>query len=200
MNSVVKDIVTGIGEERGYALLASILAAIGLSNNSYAGIIGSMLVSPISSPIVDIYLKDNDVSENVKDLAVLVTVCVAVGVIYYMILYKILGGTFEMNDEMRSRSEWKGKKYIFDFMYAVVGGMAVYIAYDSNIAKTNINAIVGVGIGASLLPPLVNSGMLLGASLDGYSLMDGAKSSFILTVINIVGLSVGFHAAKLVNV
>jgi len=93
--------------------------------------------------------------------------------------------------EQTGRGTWTA--ILFGILIAAPSGAGVALA----ITSTNINSLVGVAISASLLPPAVNSGMLLvhglfgplvhgAASVDRAQIVLMAVISLVLTIVNIV--------------
>jgi hypothetical protein len=90
------------------------------------------------------------------------------------------------NEEIENRSDNKNVLHIF--IYAFISGIALCLSFNK---KNNFNIInlIGIGIGCSLLPPIVNSGMLYSRNTK----LDNIKSmnSFKLFIINMGGLFSG---------
>jgi hypothetical protein len=100
------------------------------------------------------------------------------------------------NEEIESRSD--GKYYIHAFIFTFIAGIVICLSLNKTNNSFNITNLIGVGIGASLLPPIVNSGILFSRQTE----LDNIKSfnSFILAIINILGIFSGIIFSYLLNV
>jgi uncharacterized hydrophobic protein (TIGR00271 family) len=149
-------------------ILASLLAACGLIEDSSVILVASMLVSPLMGPIlagVFGWAISNSELRNlgIKTELIGLFVCVAVGFLLgiFFSVFK-LENQFESwpTDEMRSRgllrSLWMG------VLIALPSGAAVALS----VLGGNVGSLVGVAISASLLPPMVNGGILLGTAVS----------------------------------
>lgn len=177
-----------------FLVIACIMSAIGLDINSSTMIIGSMLVSPLTSPILT-FIKNifNNKYSNLYllyELLIFIFICILIGFAYgkfnfYNVpIEKTINNN---NEEIESRSN--GKYYLHAFLFTFVSGIAIYLSFNKVKKSYNLINLAGVGIGASLLPPLVNSGILLSRNTE----LDYIKSynSFLLAIINILGLISG---------
>ena len=93
------------------------------------------------------------------------------------------------SEEMESRGSWWG--LVLGIFVAAPSGLGVAVA----ITGGGINALVGVAISASLLPPIVNSGLCLSLGIfyssgghdgAGSDFLSYSAASFCLFLINIV--------------
>jgi uncharacterized hydrophobic protein (TIGR00271 family) len=136
-----------------YILLASIISASGFILNSSPIIIGSMLISPIFSPIIE--------KKPVKLIAGIV-LCIVIGYIIGRII------KYRETDEMLLRTQYR-KNLLFNIIVPLVSGFVLALA----LPKNNIIAIAGVGIAISILPPLVNSGIYLSGGFINKAYING---------------------------
>lgn len=177
-----------------FLIIAGFMAAIGIDINSSSMIIGSMLVSPLTSPILT-FIKNifNNNYNNYYlfyELIIFILISLLIGFIYGKFnFYNVpINKTINNNnEEIESRSD--GKYYIHAFLFTFIAGIAVYLSYNKLDKSYNLTNLAGIGIGASLLPPLVNSGILFSRNTE----IDNIKSanSFMLAIINILGLISG---------
>ncbi|XP_060572976.1 uncharacterized protein LOC132730909 [Ruditapes philippinarum] len=164
-------------------ILASIIACIGLVENSSVVLVASMLISPLMGPILAATfgqvihkkdLRDLGFKSELKGLGL----CLIVGFLFGLIsggvcLHGAIWGSSDSypTTEMRSRgmlrSLWVG------VLIAVPSGAAVAIS----VLGGNAGSLVGVAISASLLPPACNAGMLW-----AYSILAAIKSPVIKSV------------------
>ncbi len=170
-----------VGSETGfrfYALLstASLIAALGLTLNSTAVIIGAMLVSPLMIPIIGITLgivigKPRLLGTSLRS--------VVLGVVLAIVFASLIGFLpleLTATPEMLSRT----RPTILDLMVAVLAGFAgAYTMIDEKLSPV----LPGVAIATALVPPLSNSGICL--SLGYYY---GAFGSFMLFFANFLSI------------
>ena len=150
-------------------LVASILASIGLLEDSSVILVASMLVSPIMGPILagvfgsaisDKRLRNGGITHEVVSLLI----CIAVGFILGLINCPFTQyGQYETErwptSEMLSRGDFRGL-YV-GIAIAIPSGAGVAISVLGN----NAASMVGVAISASLLPPAVNAGLFWASAI-----------------------------------
>lgn len=159
-------------------VLSTIMAAIGLVQNSAAVVIGAMLVAPLMTPLLGLGLalvQGNPVLGSLSLRSVALGVCVS-----------LLGGFLvgfatpsfeEPTREMLARSS----AGLLDLCVAAAAGLAV--AYASSRPGL-IAALPGVAIAAALVPPIATSGLAL--SLGDLPLAIGALLLFGINMFTIV--------------
>jgi uncharacterized hydrophobic protein (TIGR00271 family) len=159
--------------------MASMMAGIGLINDSSVTIVASMLVSPLMGPILamtfgtligkfDISMRGlrNELYGTLLTWIVGFLVGVSTALVYLA-----LGLVFEITNEMYLRGNWLN---LFSSAFiALSSGIAVSIALTGG----GVSTVVGVSIGVSLLPPLVNSGLCTGLGLV-WRLSEARKCNF----------------------
>mmetsp|Transcript_3103 Transcript_3103/g.4743 ORF Transcript_3103/g.4743 Transcript_3103/m.4743 type:complete len:457 (+) Transcript_3103:127-1497(+) len=178
-----------------YLVFAAMIAGAGLASNSSVSIVASMLVSPLMGPIVGFtfgaVVQDwKLVRLGFRNECIALFITWVIGVLYGFI-WIASSWYFEWpNEEMSSRGHpWN---LLVGVAVAIPSGGAVAIAVSSG----GINSLVGVAISASLLPPIVDSGMLvvygfLGPVLYGEDEVSRSHNlrlagiSFALTLVNI---------------
>ncbi len=106
------------------------------------------------------------VQKGFRNLTIGVAIAFGLGILIGLVASAIYYPGFR-SAEMEQRG--RGRNLIFGFIAAVGAGIAVVIAMTSGGA----NAVVGSAISASLLPPIVNSGMCLTMALK-YRYSNGA--------------------------
>ena len=173
-------------------IVASIIAAFGLTINSPVIVVASMLVSPIMGPILAMtfgtIVQDWPLTTlGVKNELISLGLCVLVGFVVG------LGVTpfYDLpTDEMASRGTPEG--LLIGIFIALPSGVGVALSVLGN----NTTSLVGVAISASLLPPAVNTGLsfaiaaigpvLKGNEVVASELMIIGTLSLTLTLINIL--------------
>lgn len=175
------------------AFAASFLAAVGLVLDNPVVIVASMLVSPIMGPILGITFgvvieKWALVKRSLRNESIGLFICVLTGMLVGLFLGLVSDTSSIPGDEMISRGEYVS-------LYA---GVAIAIPSGIGVALSvtgsNVPALVGVAISASLLPPAVNTGLVLGYATIGnfradtttIEMLNYAWVSFVLVVVNIL--------------
>lgn len=174
-------------------VLSSIIASMGLLQDSAAVIIGAMLVAPLMSPILAVAM-----SMVIADLRTLWTAAEAtikgvVLTIVVAIVMVLLSPLTEPTNQIMIRTE----PNLLDLTVALASGAAAGYA----VARKQLAAALpGVAIAAALVPPLVVVGYGIGASQ-----MDIASGALLLFITNLVAivfaaaiifLTLGFHPTK----
>ena len=144
--------------------VAIMIASIGLNVNSIPVIIGAMLISPLMGPIfgLGLGLGINDIGlmkQAGKNLLVMVSISVAVSVLYFLITPLSLSNPTELLARTRPT--------IFDVMIALFGGFA---GIFEQCRKEKGTVFSGVAIATALMPPLCTA---------GYGLATGNIGSFL---------------------
>eukprot|EP00468_Gymnochlora_sp_CCMP2014_P009627 CAMPEP_0167760614 /NCGR_PEP_ID=MMETSP0110_2-20121227/11682_1 /TAXON_ID=629695 /ORGANISM="Gymnochlora sp., Strain CCMP2014" /LENGTH=308 /DNA_ID=CAMNT_0007647141 /DNA_START=267 /DNA_END=1193 /DNA_ORIENTATION=+ len=143
-----------------FTFVAAIISAVGLMTDSSVTVVASMLVSPLMGPILGIsfgYLIGDShmMLKSLRNEVAGMTLCFIVGMICACFSMIDPDLNTDMNSQMASRATAKG--LIAGAVVAAPSGIGVALS----VANTNINSLVGVAISAALLPPIVNSAILL---------------------------------------
>ena len=177
-----------------YAVLGGLLGGLGLLYNSNAVVLGSMLVSPLGSPIFRaitgiITNETNYISNGGMSLLILAVVCVVMGIImgYVNETYSFLETP---TDEMKQRVTIK--HITIDIFIALIAGVTIAVA----TYKKDLIVIAGINLAVSILPPLVNGGLYYGKYLkniknnieDNDQLLKDGNTSVMLAIANITGI------------
>ncbi len=158
--------------------LSTIIAALGLLDDSAAVIIGAMLVAPLMTPLLGIGLA---VAQGNAQLARITIKSATLGFITAYGLGLAIGlltGEFkEATPEMRAR-DWP---QMIDLVIAFASGLAASYA---SARPSLLAALPGVAIAAALVPPIVSAG--LATSIGEFDLAFGALLLFIVNMVVIV--------------
>ena len=159
--------------------LAAVIAAVGLISNSVAVIIGAMIIAPLMVPIVGIALGIVTGSPERAWRSLLVT---CFGIVYTIVLAVAIGSwlatpTLTSTPEIVARTS----PTILDLVVALAAGAAG--AYGAANRKVS-DALAGVAISISLVPPLATVGLLLGQGAYPDAL--GALLLFMTNFVSIV--------------
>ncbi|WP_024791596.1 TIGR00341 family protein [Lebetimonas sp. JS032] len=157
-------------------VLSTIIAAFGLYKNSGTIIIGAMVIAPLLSPNIAVSFATvlGDLELEKKGIAAFLIGC------FIALLLSVATGFFLNIDvdnfEIKSRIAVNYP----DLIIAFVSGVAGTLAFTTG----QMMGLVGVMVAISLLPPLVNTGLLIS---NGYFLY--AIGSFLLFLANFASLN-----------
>jgi uncharacterized hydrophobic protein (TIGR00271 family) len=163
-------------------VLSTVIAAIGLIQNSAAVVIGAMLVAPLMTPLLGLGLalvQGNPVLARISFRSIILSLSVSLGV--GVVVGLLTPGFEEPTREMLGR----GGPGLLDLFVAFASGLAA--AYASSRPGL-LAALPGVAIAAALVPPIATSGLAL--SLGNYHLALGALLLFVINMVTIVLASV----------
>ncbi len=158
--------------------LATLIAALGLVQNSSAVIIGAMLVAPLMTPILGLGLalvqgNDHLARRALRTVVLGVVTAFLIGLVTGLVHTAFAGATPEMSA--------RGWPDLTDLAIAFVAGLAA--AYASSRPGL-VAALPGVAIAAALVPPIATSGLAL--AVGEYSLAGGAALLFLVNAVAIV--------------
>lgn len=163
--------------------VAVIIASVGLNVNSTPVVIGAMLISPLMGPIFGIGLGMgvNDIQlmkSSGKNLLVMVTISLAVALLYFLITPLSLSNP----TELLARTS----PTFYDVLIALFGGFAGIL---EQCRKEKGTVFSGVAIATALMPPLCTA---------GYGLASGNFTHFLgaiyLFVINCTFIMLATYA------
>ncbi|XP_014661440.1 PREDICTED: uncharacterized protein LOC106804679 [Priapulus caudatus] len=145
-------------------VLASIIAAMGLCEDSSVVLVASMLISPLMGPILGgtfgTVIKDTKLrNASIITELVGIAICIITGFIFALMVSGLSdswGSGYWPTYEMKSRGMLRS--WYVGLMIALPSGAGVALS----VLGGNTGSLVGVAISASLLPPAVNCGFLWG--------------------------------------
>jgi uncharacterized hydrophobic protein (TIGR00271 family) len=158
--------------------LSTVIAAIGLIQNSAAVVIGAMLVAPLMTPLLGMgvaLIQGNPVLARFSLRAILLGL--GVSLLVGVLVGLATPGFGEPTREMLGR----GGPGLLDLFVAFASGLAA--AYASSRPGL-LAALPGVAIAAALVPPIATSGLAL--SLGDLHLAAGALLLFVINMATIV--------------
>ena len=159
--------------------LATLIAAMGLLDDSPAVIIGAMLIAPLMTPLLGLGLS---IAQANRRLAGMTLKSVSLGFVtafgLALVVGFLSGDFYEPTTEMESR-DWP---QMLDLVVALVSGLAAAYAYSR---PSLLAALPGVAIAAALVPPIATSGLAL--SIGAYEVAIGALLLFAVNILAIVG-------------
>lgn len=154
-------------------VLSTIVAAIGLINDSVAVIVGAMVIAPLLGPNLTLSLATTLGDVTLARRALKVN---AAGCTLALALAILIGAIFAA-DPRGAEIAARTRVGTSDIVVALAAGSAGALALTTGLSE----AVVGVMVAVALLPPLTTAGLLLGVG-DWH----GAGSAFLLTASNIV--------------
>jgi uncharacterized hydrophobic protein (TIGR00341 family) len=156
-------------------VLATLVAAVGLHNDSAIALIGAMVIAPMLGPSIAMSL-----GAVLGDFTLLLKAFFTafIGIILVVILAVIIAQVITIDptlNEVAARAQLhKG-----DIIIALASGCAGALAFTTGVSET----LIGVMVAVSLLPPLVTFGLLLGSGL--FSLATVSLELFSMNFISI---------------
>lgn len=170
-------------------LLSTLIAALGLIQNSGAVVIGAMLVAPLMTPIVATGLGLAQANLRLITIGVRTVfrgfaTAFGCGVVVGWVAWSF------GPDAIPSEITGRGHPNINDLVIALVSGVAAAYA----MGRPNLlSALPGVAIAAALVPPLAVSGMAIG--VGHFALGLGALLLFLTNIVAItLGTTLTFRA------
>jgi len=197
-----------------FVFLASLICACGFALNSETVIIGSMLISPLLKPIINLAISILKRKQKVIGISLIhilgmfvtsiITGCI-IGLIFYEI-FPNLRNTFKnaMQDEQNEQNattilgrvahvlKWPPvNNFWYIILIAIAGGIL--------LARTNCTeysdlttAIIGTGIATSILPPIIAGSMMLTVNSEHSWKKFG--NGLLLSLINILFIFISYMA------
>jgi len=185
------------------------MAAIGLLTDSSVSVLASSFVSPLMQILLAVVwgltVQDSSLScRGIRNMGLGALISVMCGLIFGYLLSicydaSALAGTIQdgtgatsffsiSTQQIMSHGPPDGN-VIFEAIMAALSGTAMALGEGSGIS----DALIGVALSTSFLPPLVNSGMMFSVQLAypnltttaGYSLAEVGRYSFYLYVVNV---------------
>ena len=161
--------------------LSTLIAALGLIDNSIPVVIGAMLVAPLMTPIIAIGLGLAQanvmlIRSSVKTVWKGFATAFCIGLITGLCAF-----TFAAQPEATNEMASRNLPGFVDLMVALVSGIAAAYA----LGRPNLmSAIPGVAIAAALVPPLATSGLAF--ALGDLGLAFGSTLLFLTNMVAIV--------------
>jgi uncharacterized hydrophobic protein (TIGR00271 family) len=162
---LAKELATGTRPSAEFILfmsLATLLATIGLLENSGAVVIGAMLVAPLMTPLLGAglaMLQGNlpGFQDALKAIGIGIVISIVIGIcvgLFALVLPKQLfaGSELKLTSEMIARSH----PNLLDPLIGLAAGLAGGFAIGRD---KKIGALAGVAIAAALVPPVATAGL-----------------------------------------
>ena len=162
-------------------ILSTIIAAIGLIQDSQVVIIGAMVIAPLLKPNMAL-----GIATTLGDLSLAIrTIRVGSIEIAIALLLSIILGVFVPVDlsinEIASRTSVNFADIILAFASGVAGAISLTVGEQK--------AVVGVMVSVALLPPLVVLGMLIGSGLWGLAIETAVLVSINIVCLNLAAIA-----------
>lgn len=161
------------------AVLSTVIAAYGVTRDSAATVIGAMIVAPFMTPLMAVSLSTvtGDARNMIRSVLVVIAgTATVVGL--SILLYLLLQGNLSIteNSQIMSRVAPRG----IDLIIALAAGAAGAFATSREDVS---DALPGVAIAVSLVPPLAVTGICIGEGLFG-----PAWDAFLLFLTNLLAI------------
>jgi uncharacterized hydrophobic protein (TIGR00271 family) len=158
---------------------ATVMAGLGLLENSVTIIIGAMLIAMLFGPIVGIALGLAEGNLSLLTRSFLAELVGAVWVLAIGFAVGLASRSLTIGSEILSRTS----PNLLDLLVGLVGG----VAGGFTIVSTGLSGVVdGVAISTALVPPLTTCGILLAHRLPGL-----AAGAFLLFLANFSAIAIG---------
>lgn len=174
-------------------LLASVIASIGLAENSTAIVIGSMAISPLIAMLLQT-MKDNSI-KGWSNFIFWLLIPIVVGIVSQTIKVKlfdpyILGRKVEHDDPeelLKRTGKWKD-------IIIISSVLGFFCGVLLKLFPTDHVTLAGISIAISLTPPLVASGMFMSnyAIFRKKDTVHNITSALLLFLFNILSLALGY--------
>jgi|TARA_B110000438_G_scaffold301491_1_gene356514 uncharacterized hydrophobic protein (TIGR00341 family) len=137
-------------------ILSSVVAAVGLSRDSVAVIIGAMVIAPLLGPNMGAAL-----ATTLGDVGMIRSSArtLFVGVALSLLFGVVFGALFPVNIESNEMILRAQAMHPFDLVLALASGAAGALSFTTGAGS----ALIGVMVAVALLPPLIASGIFLGS-------------------------------------
>ena len=157
-------------------MLSVIVAAVGLVQNNSAVIIGAMVIAPLLAPNVALSLATTLANRKLAGKALL---ALSLGLLLALGLSFLLGLFLEV-DPTVSEIALRTNVEFTDMIIGLAAGAAAALFFSLGMGTS----LVGVTVAAALLPPLVVTGLLVGAGR-----VDLAWQSLLIVISNLIGIN-----------
>ena len=167
--------------EMSLVVLATVIAAIGLLEDSQVVIIGAMVIAPLLKPNMalgvattfgDISLAIRTIKVGLTEILLSLSLSILLGILVPIDL--------EIN-EIASRTSVNFTDIILAFASGVAGAISLTVGEQS--------AVVGVMVSVALLPPLVVLGMLIGSQLWASAIQAAVLVSTNIVCLNLAAIA-----------
>jgi uncharacterized hydrophobic protein (TIGR00341 family) len=157
-------------------ILSTMVAAIGLINNNVAVVIGAMVIAPLLGPNIALALGTTLGDTSLVRSALRAN---ASGLLVTLLLAIFLGLMLPLDPASHQLAS-RTRVEMMDVVLALSAGIAGTLAFTAGAPA----ALIGVMVAVALLPPLVTTGLMLGA---GHFLL--ALDALWLSLTNIICLN-----------
>ncbi len=173
---LLDDLATGVKTSKVYfafVLLSTVVAAVGLIRSDTAIVIGAMVIAPLLTPNMALALATTLGDLSLARKALTTT---SLGVLTAFVFSLLLGVLVPFDPAMEAIQS-RTSVSLADIAVALAAGSAGALAFTSGVPA----GLVGVMVAVALLPPLVVTGLLLGAGDYGT-----AVGALLLVTTNVV--------------
>jgi len=209
-------------QDYAFVILASTIAACGFALNSETVVIGSMLISPLLKPIINVAIsilkgKKRVLAISLAHTAAMIFFSGLIGALIGWLFYtnfpylrKIHKKAMDNEQEIHKGTEsetifgrvsnslsWPpNRNFYFISLIAIAGG--ILLARTNCTDRSNITtAIIGAGIATSVLPPIIAGSMML--SVNHPHSWEKFGNGMLLSSINITLIFLSYMATLFVS-
>lgn len=161
--------------------LSTIVAAVGLIRGDAALIIGAMVIAPLLGPNMGLALAS---TLGDRELALRSLAAGAAGVVLAVAMSWVIGASVPFDPDVAELAS-RTRVGLPDVAVALAAGMAGALAYTSGLPT----GIVGVMVAVALVPPLVATGLFLGAGQGQLAYRSGLLVITNLACVNLAGVA-----------
>ena len=186
--------------------IAAVFASLGLLLNNVYLLVGSMLISPVLSPVTYLFYDKRTLINSMymlRTLSILVAISVIIGYfsanIYKNKEVELLNAVplIESTTELEGRTDTK--VLLYSFIIAVVCGILYINTMRGGIEEDKgflgeMLILGGLGITISVLPPLTACGIFIERG-D----FDSSYKALLLFIVNVIGFIIGGFLQKMVE-
>uniref|UniRef100_A0A7S2QT20 DUF389 domain-containing protein n=1 Tax=Norrisiella sphaerica TaxID=552664 RepID=A0A7S2QT20_9EUKA len=140
---------------------AAVIAAVGLGTNSPVMVTASMLISPLMGPILGSIFGFTVRKWDLMLRGFINEIWAVIHTIFGGFLMGLILSPLAAKGLNWPTDEMSGRGTLRNFVAGLFFALASGVILGVDVSAANGNALVGVAISASLLPPLVNTGMCL---------------------------------------
>ena len=164
-----------------FIIISAIIAGIGLLSNNAAIVVASMVIAPLMGPILamsyGLVINDNLlIRESLKTELIGFVISFGIGILLGLVGLIMPINASNVPNEIWIRGQFTVVGLVFNIIIAIAIGIAVGFSLTGGISSS----LVGIAIGASLMPPVVNIGICLILGFFGF-----AGNSVLIFMINL---------------
>lgn len=189
-----------------FLIISIFVTSYGLLLDNANYILSSSIISIIINPMIGISIliatnKFNKLNKLLYHSIIIISLSLLISfsIGYFNANYNYIN---EPTEQMLILGNFKKSFFSIECLIAIICGIGMYYS----IMKSNIISIFGFVLIFSITPPIANAGLFYGMYLNNNSNMkdinkylEYGNNSFMLSIINIIGMIIGLSSALLFN-